>query len=171
MPHLFRKAMDALYWLAAILAGVSLVVISAIVPYSVYTRYVLNQAASWPEPAAVLLTIVLTFFGAPVCYRDSIHMRVMFFTGLMPLLARRICDLLSEGLVALVALFMANWGYGLCAATWYSSIDAFPWLSVGVTYLPIPLGGVITFFFVIERLTIGAPATIPGAHGGVAAVD
>ena len=30
-------------------------------------------------------------------------------------------------------------------------------LSVGVTYLPIPLGAVILLLFVIERLTIGAP--------------
>jgi len=29
-----------------------------------FYRYVLNSAASWPEPLAVLLTIVLTFIGA-----------------------------------------------------------------------------------------------------------
>ncbi len=168
MPHLFRRAMDALYWACAVLAGASLVLVSAVIPYSVYTRYVLNHAASWPEPAAVLLTIVLTLFGAPVCYRDSIHMRVMFFIGFMPPLARRLCDFLAEGLVALVALFMANWGYGLCAATWFSSIDEFPWLSVGVTYLPIPLGGIVTLLFVIERLTIGAPPQRLPAHEAAA---
>jgi TRAP-type C4-dicarboxylate transport system permease small subunit len=168
MTQLLRAAMNALYWLCAGLAGVSLVLISAVIPYSVYTRYVLNQAASWPEPMAVLLTIVLTFFGAAACYRDSIHMRVMFFVSLMPPWARRLCLLLSEALVALVALFMANWGYSLCEATWYSSIDAFPSLSVGVTYLPIPLAGFITFLFVVERVTIGSPPAGSDAHGSVA---
>ena len=31
-------------------------------------------------------------------------------------------------------------------------------MSVGVTYLPIPLGGAALLLFVIERLAIGAPA-------------
>ena len=50
--------------------------ISAVIPWGVYTRYVLNSAASWPEPMAILLTIVLTFFGAATCYRTGTHMRV-----------------------------------------------------------------------------------------------
>ena len=29
--------------------------------------------------------------------------------------------------------------------------------SVGVTYLPIPLGGLFTLLFIIERLWLGAP--------------
>jgi len=30
-------------------------------------------------------------------------------------------------------------------------------LSVGVTYLPIPIGGAFLFLFVIERVFLGAP--------------
>jgi TRAP-type C4-dicarboxylate transport system permease small subunit len=167
MRHSFRRVMDVLYWLSAGIASVSLVLISAIIPYSVYTRYVVNRAASWPEPMAILLTIVLTFFGAAVCYRDSIHMRVMFFTGLLPVVAQRALVIVSECLVAIVSLFMANYGYGLCVATWYSSIDAFPALSVGLTYLPIPIGGAITFLFALERMMIGGPPPTPDAHGAL----
>ena len=70
----FRKAMDALYFVCVLIAGTALVLISAVIPWGVYTRYVLNSAASWPEPTAVLLTIWLTFFGAAACYRLGIHM-------------------------------------------------------------------------------------------------
>ena len=156
MARAFRGAMDALYWACAVLAGVSLVLISAVIPYSVYTRYVLNHAASWPEPAAILLTIVLTFFGAAVCYRDSIHMRMTFFVGFMPGLGQRLAGVAAELLTAAVSLFMVVWGYGLCAATWHDVVAEFPALSVGVTYMPSPLGGAVTLLFVIERLTIGA---------------
>ena len=75
----FRKAMDALYFVCVMIAGTALVLISAVIPWGVYTRYVLNSAASWPEPTAVLLTIVLTFFGAAACYRLRFHMNVSFF--------------------------------------------------------------------------------------------
>ena len=58
----FRKAMDALYFVCVLIAGTALVLISAVIPWAVYTRYVLNSAASWPEPAAVLLTICADLF-------------------------------------------------------------------------------------------------------------
>src|ERR1051326_9631697 len=70
-----RRAMDALYRACAIIAGSALVLISLVVPWGVYTRYVLESAASWPEPMAILLSIVLTFFGAPVCYRAGVQDR------------------------------------------------------------------------------------------------
>ena len=35
--------------------------------------------------------------------------------------------------------------------TWYQSIPEFPIVSVGVAYLPIPIGGALTALFVIER--------------------
>jgi TRAP-type C4-dicarboxylate transport system permease small subunit len=162
MTPAIRSLMDALYalcvWLACVwLAGAALVLISAVIPWAVYTRYVLNSAASWPEPAAVLLMIVLTFFGAAACYRVGLHMRMSFFVSLLPLGAQRASAILVELLMGLVALFMVKWGFSLVAATWQNSIADFPSLSVGVTYLPIPLGGVILLLFVIERLTIGAP--------------
>jgi TRAP-type C4-dicarboxylate transport system permease small subunit len=70
-----------------------------------------------------------------------------------------------------MGLFMMNWGYGLCSTTWNQSIDAFPSLSVGVTYLPIPLGGLCLLLFVIERLLIGAPEDKTGDAHAVAAFE
>jgi TRAP-type C4-dicarboxylate transport system permease small subunit len=150
--------MDALYALCVWIAGTALVLISVVVPWAVYTRYVLNSAASWPEPTAVLLMIVLTFFGAAACYRVGLHMRMSFFASLLPPVGQRLCAVLVELLMALIALFMIRWGITLVEATWQNSVPDFPSLSVGVTYLPIPLGGAILLLFVIERLTIGAPA-------------
>jgi TRAP-type C4-dicarboxylate transport system permease small subunit len=139
MAPAIRTLMDALYGLCVWIAGTALVLISAVIPWAVYTRYVLNRAASWPEPTAVLLMM-------------------SFFASLLPPLGQRLCALLVELLMALIALFMIRWGATLVEATWQNSIADFPSLSVGVTYLPIPLGGVILLLFVIERLTIGPPA-------------
>ena len=61
------------------------------------------------------------------------------------------------------AVFMVIWGEKLVEATWNNSIADFPSLSVGVTYLPIPLGGAALFLFVIERLVAPPPADAP-AH-------
>ena len=51
-------------------------------------------------------------------------------------------------------LFMFWWGIKLVNLTWYQSISDFPWYSVGASYLPVPIGGLITALFVIERLWV-----------------
>ena len=92
MAQSFRKAMDALYLACVVVAGVALVLISAVIPWAVFTRYVLNSASSWPEPTAVLLTIVLTFFGAAACYRLRLHMNVSLVVNTLPARYRRVTD-------------------------------------------------------------------------------
>ncbi len=169
MTGAVRGIMDVLYGLCVCIAGTALVLISAVIPWAVFTRYVLNSAASWPEPTAVLLMIVLTFFGAAACYRAGLHMQMSFFVSLLPPRGQRIAALLVEALMALIALFMVHWGEKLVAETWQNSIPDFPSLSVGVTYLPIPLGGAILLLFVIERMAIGPPGGI--ARSGSAAFD
>ena len=128
MALLYRKLMDcALSRSACVVAGTALVLISAVIPWAVFTRYVLNSAASWPEPTAVLLTIVLTFIGAAACYRRRLHMNVSFFVRQA---ARRRCasllESLAELLVAAMALFMVVYGGKLVEATWYNTIADFP---------------------------------------------
>jgi TRAP-type C4-dicarboxylate transport system permease small subunit len=157
MAGLFRRAMDYLYLVCVIVGCTALVLISAVIPWAVFTRYVLNSAASWPEPMAVLLTIVLTFIGAAAGYRLNLHMNVSYFADQLPAKYRRLLDLIVQLLMALIAIFMIVWGERLVEVTWYNTIADFPFLSVGVTYLPIPIGGAVTLLFITERLLIGPP--------------
>src|SRR5438309_10640388 len=106
MPAQFRRAMDALYFVCVLIAGVALVLISAVIPWAVFTRYVLNSAASWPEPMAVLLTIVVTFIGAAAGYRYNVHMNLAYFSGILPARLRRLVDIVVHLLMAAVAIFL-----------------------------------------------------------------
>jgi TRAP-type C4-dicarboxylate transport system permease small subunit len=165
MAATFRRAMDLLYLACVIVGSIALVLISAVIPWAVFTRYVLNSAASWPEPLAVLLTIVLTFIGAAAAYRLNLHMNVGYFAGKAPEPFRKLLDLLVQLLMALIALFMIVWGKSLAEVTWHNTIADFPFLSVGVTYLPIPIGGVCLLLFIIERVWLGAPPDPIPSHG------
>ena len=80
MKENYIRAMDVLHRACVIAAGACLVVITLIIPYGVFCRYVLNSAASWPEPMAVLLMIVMSFLSAVVCYREYLHIGV----GVLP---------------------------------------------------------------------------------------
>ncbi|MGA2289505.1 TRAP transporter small permease [Bradyrhizobium sp.] len=171
MAGSYRRAMNTLYLLCVITGCTALVLISAVIPWAVFTRYVLNSAASWPEPLAVLLTIVLTFIGAAAGYRLNQHMNVSYFADRLPAPFRRLLDLLVQLLMALIAGFMIVWGGRLVEVTWYNTIADFPFLSVGVTYLPIPVGGVCLLLFVIERIFLGAPMDPLAQHPQAAPFD
>src|SRR5215469_387385 len=109
MAGLFRRAMDYLYFACILVGCTALVLISAVIPYAVFTRYVLNSAASWPEPLAILLTILLTFIGAAAGYRLNLHMNISYFANKLPPLGRRLLDLVVQLLMAVIALFMVIW--------------------------------------------------------------
>src|SRR5687768_5735183 len=144
--------MDALNGACVFAAGVCLVVITIIIPYGVFCRYVLNSAASWPEPMAVLLMIVLSFFSAVVCYRENLHIGVALLPNALSGLPKALLGWFIELCMLGTNLFMLWYGINLVQVTWHQSIAEFPWLSVGIAYLPIPIGGAITMLFVIERM-------------------
>ena len=152
MKAQYFRAMDAIHQACLFVAGACLVVIVIIIPYGIFCRYVLNSAASWPEPVAVLLMIILSFLSAVVCYREYLHIGVGVLPALLAEPAKSVLGWFLEACMLLTNMFMLIWGIRLVEATWYQSIAEFPIVSAGMAYLPIPVGGALTMLFVIERL-------------------
>jgi TRAP-type C4-dicarboxylate transport system permease small subunit len=151
----YIAAMDALHRACVIIAGICLVLITLIIPWGVFTRYVLNSAASWPEPMAVLLMIVLSFFSAIVCYRERLHIGVSLLPNALTGWRRTLLGWVIEFCMLGTNLFMLWYGFKLVGTTWHQGIAEFPGLSVGITYLPIPLGGAVTALLIVERFLTG----------------
>jgi TRAP-type C4-dicarboxylate transport system permease small subunit len=147
----YIRAMDALHQACLIVAGVSLVVITLIIPWGVFTRYVLNSASSWPEPLAVLLMIVLSFTSAVVCYREYLHIGVGVLPALLGPAGKAVLGCVLESCMMITNVFMLYYGTHLVQVTWHQSIAEFPIVSTGVSYLPVPIGGLITALFIVER--------------------
>ena len=99
----FSAALDVLYLFSVWSAGLAILLMSLIIPFGVFTRYVLNSASSWPEPTAVLLTIMLTFIGAAACYRRRQHMNIGYFAGLLPGVGQRLSAIAAELAVGAMA--------------------------------------------------------------------
>jgi TRAP-type C4-dicarboxylate transport system permease small subunit len=152
MKTLYVQGMNILHRLCMVIAGCCLVIITLIIPWGVFTRYVLNSASSWPEPAAVLLMIWFSFLAAALCYREHLHIGVAVIPMMLRGRARMAAGWLIEACMMATNLFMLWWGIKLVETTWHQSIADFPWYSVGASYLPVPIGGAIVALFVIERL-------------------
>lgn len=155
MKNLFLRANDTLYRACIWVAGLSILSMSLIIPWGIFARYVLGTGASWPVPVAILLMVVFTFVGAAASYRAGAHMAVAMITDRLPPLQRRLVALLVQVLMVLVCLFMTGYGTQLCITTWNQFLASLPSVRVGMTYAPIPIGGVLTLVFVLEKLLLG----------------
>ena len=153
----YVQAREWLYIVCICIAGVVRVVMPIIIPYGVFMRYVVNSPSSWPEPAGILLMVVFSFIGGAAAYRARAHIAVATFLNMLGDKNRKRTELVAEIGMAIIALFMIKWGVLLVKATWYNTIAEFPDLSAGVTYVPIPVSGVVLLLFVIERLWLGDP--------------
>jgi len=157
MKQLYRQAMEWLYIACIAIAGLAMLVMTAIIPYGVFMRYAVNSPASWPEPAGILLMVLFSFVGGGAAYRAKAHIAVSTLLNMLGETNRARMERTADVSMGIIALFMIRWGVLLVQATWQNTIAEFPELSVGVTYLPIPLAGAITLLFCIERLWLGEP--------------
>jgi TRAP-type C4-dicarboxylate transport system permease small subunit len=156
-----NAALDRVYLACIWAAGAAIAAMSVIVPVGVVMRYVFGVGAQWPEPIAILLMMVFTFIGAAAAYRAGAHIAVTMLTDRLPAGAQRALALGVHGLMLLICGFVAWYGTRLCLETLGQSVAELPWLPVGVTYAPIPLGALATGLFVIEHLLTGSQAARP----------
>jgi TRAP-type C4-dicarboxylate transport system permease small subunit len=149
--------MQRLYLACIVLSGLAMVAITLIIPTGVFMRYVMNDPLQWPEPASVIMMVFFSFVGGAAVYRANQQIAV---EALMRALGPRSRAAMQWGVHAcmlLIGAFMLGYGVHLCQITRGNTMAEFPWLSVGVVYLPIPLGGLLTLLFVLEKIWLGEP--------------
>ena len=157
LKKIYRAAMEWLYIACIGLAGVVMVIMTIIIPYGVFMRYAMNSPASWPEPAGILLMVLFSFIGGAAAYRAKAHIAVSTLLNMLNDGNRARMERTADVGMGIIALFMIKWGVQLVQTVWQNTIAEFPDLSAGVTYIPIPVAGVVTLLFCIERLWLGDP--------------
>ena len=156
MKNTLHTGLDGLYLACIWIAGMAIFGMSLIIPVGVFARYVLGIGAQWPEPVAILLMLVFTFIGTAAAYRAGSHIAVAMMTDRLPPHLRIICRWTVDLLMLSISVFMIFYGGKLCIETMGQNLAALPWIPVGVSYLPVPLGGLITLLFVLERIFFGS---------------
>lgn len=155
MKNTLLRLNDKIYMACIWVAGLAVLTISLIIPWGIFARYVLGSGSGWPEPTAILLMMVFTFIGAAASYRAGAHMAVAMLTDRMEPKVRQRVGILTQVFMAIICLFMTLWGAKLCMSTWNQFLGSLPALRVGISYLPIPVGGFLTLIFVLEKLFLG----------------
>ncbi len=150
------KVMDVLYLACIWSAGLAIFFMSIIIPVGVFARYVLGFGAQWPEPIAILLMVVFTFLGAAAAYRAGAHISVAMLTDRLNRAQQKLCVVLVDLAMLAICLFGVVYGTKLCMGTMGQNLAELPWLPVGITYAPLPLGAFLTLVFVVEKISFGS---------------
>jgi TRAP-type C4-dicarboxylate transport system permease small subunit len=153
----YAQAMEWIYVACIVLSGSALVLITLIIPLGVFMRYARNSPLSWPEPAAIMMMVMFSFLGGAAVYRANVHIAVEALLNAVKPPLRRLMLWGVDLCMGLTAAFMLGYGAHLCQITWHQTMAEFPALKQGIVYMPIPLAGLLTLLFLIERVWVGDP--------------
>lgn len=154
LPLLSKVNTAALY-----IAGTGLVIMTAMVAWQVFCRYVLNDSPSWTEPGAVILMSWFIFLGAAVGVRENNHMGFDVLLYVLPPTGKKWLRMISDIVIFAFGIGMVWYGaslVGLTAATTMPSLG----ISGAWDYVPLVGGGALITLFSLERIVaraLGAP--------------
>lgn len=140
-------------------AAFGLVLMTLIVGWQVFGRYVLNSTPSWSEQAALTLMIWYVAFAAAAGVRQGFHIRIVALEEAVPPRIRKWMQVTSNTIVGLCGAAMLIWGGELVLRTWSHVVPSLG-IPRGLTYLALPISGALMALFafeqVLERLGLGA---------------
>lgn len=154
MTQFLRILGTANTWIARVClwgSAMGLAVMTLIIGWQVFARYVLNDTPNWSEQFCLLLMIYYILFAAAVGVRDKTHIGLTFVRDAMPPLMKRFFFLFINIMLAAFGVTMIVYGLQMAQTTWTHVIPTLG-LSVGLSYLPFPLAGVLFTLFALEHL-------------------
>ena len=138
-------------------------ILALVIFYQFFTRYALNDSASWTEEIARYLLICTVFIGAAMCVRKNNHIQVDFFYRIFPKKLMRVVATLVD--IIRVAFF----GYAIWLT--YGLMTKIGGQQMSIVDLPIGLVyGVVLFGFVLMTWR-GVEVGIKNWKRGVSALE
>ena len=133
-------------------AGFGLVLMTAMVAWQVYCRYILNDSPSWTEPGAVMLMSWFIFLGAAVGVRENNHLGFDILLYVLPHGGKKVLRMISDVVILAFGMHLAL----LTSDAILPSLG----ISGAFDYYPVVGGGILVSLFALERIVLrlsGAP--------------
>ena len=141
--HLARIAL----WVA----GIGLVVMTAMIFAQVIWRKLLNDSIVWTEPAAIIVMGWFIFLGAAVGIREGYHLSFDVLLHVLPRRATLVLHSVSDVAVGGFGAGMIWFGTQLAVRTAGNSLPSLG-ISGAWDFVPIIAGGALIVLFTAERL-------------------
>ena len=126
-------------------------ILSIVVCWQVFARYVLQKSPYWVEEFSVTAMMWIGLLGAAASVWTGDHMRLEFVTKRLPRKFGLALEILIDAAIGYFAWFLLRQGTVLTQATWDSMMSTIP-LPLGFTYLVIPIAAVFMILFALFRI-------------------
>lgn len=134
-----------------IVSAIGLLLMTFIIGWQVFGRFVLNSSPSWSEQSALTLMIWFVFLAGAAGVRDGFHIRIIAVERSLSARRQTALRIVSNAFVGLCGLAMLWWGAELVIRTWSHVIPSLG-LPRGMAYLAIPIAGALIALFSLERI-------------------
>lgn len=138
------------HW-ALFISAVGLVLMTLIIGWQVFARYVLNASPAWSETAALLLMLYYIMLAAAVGVYEGFHLGLKILLDSVSPGIRRGINILNNALIAIFGISMLVNGALLAD---FTADHIIPTLNISRTfaYWPFAAAGLLISVFALERL-------------------
>ena len=151
MKRSFVKVTHTAADLLVRVAAAGLILMTAIVGWQVFGRYVLNSSPSWSEQAALVLMIWYVSLAAAAGVREGFHIRIVALENAVSPHWKRRLQIASDLIVGACGAAMLIWGSELVIRTWSHTIPSLG-IPRGFAYAGLPISGLLIVLFCLEKL-------------------
>jgi len=128
-------------------------VLTLTVLWGVFTRFCIGKQATFTDELARVLLVWVSMIGAALAFGEKSHLGVDFFVAKLHPEARKTLSMIVQVVtIALAVVVFIAGGWGLAMGQLNQQLPTMPWMSRGMVYFAIPLGGVFILLFAVENL-------------------
>jgi TRAP-type C4-dicarboxylate transport system permease small subunit len=135
-----------------VVVAVLMSVLALLVCWQVFSRYVLHASPFWVEELVVTVMMWIGLLGAAALVWRGSHMSLELLARRLSEAARPWAEAATDVVIAAFAAFLTVQGWVLTSATMSSAMATIP-IPVGVSYLVLPVSGVLMILFALARAT------------------
>ena len=135
-----------------VLAGASLIAMTVLTCWQVFTRYVISNPSTWSEELVGYIFAWASLFGASLITGERGHMNIPVVVELMPDKAQKFFGIFGE-IVAMLfsAIILIYGGYQITLLAMGQMTSSLG-VAVGVFYIAMPVCGVINILYTVLNI-------------------
>lgn len=133
------------------MAGAGLFLMTVLIGWQVWGRFVLNDTPTWTETTSILLMGWFIFLGAAVGVREGNHLSFDVLLYVMPQPVVKVFHTISDLVVIAFGAGMIVYGFQLAQTTWATTIPNLG-ITGAATFFSLMAGGALMILLTLERL-------------------
>ena len=135
-----------------VLAGVSLIAMTALTCWQVFTRYILSNPSTGSEELVGYLFAWASLFGASLITGERGHMNIPVVVELMPAKAQKFFAVFGEIIAMLFSAIILIYGGYKITLLAMGQMTSSLGVAVGVFYVAMPVCGVINILYTVLNI-------------------